>query len=81
MQSLNQLLWDLIKLSQQIALAPSHPLLGLTEHAQKTGFAKRAYAMLEECQAGQQELTGVTNPNPQLLLESLLVRFAALVRA
>lgn len=81
MQALQQLLWDLIKLSQSLPLAATHPLLALSEQCQKSGFSKRAYLMLEEFQQANYEISGVTNPNPQLLLESLLVRFSALIRA
>ncbi len=80
-QSLQQLIWNLIQLSQALPLADQHPLLSLSAHCTKTGFSKRAYSMLEEVQHANQELSGVTNPNTQLLLESLLVRLAALMKA
>lgn len=81
LQAFQQLLWDLIKLSQQLSLEPANPLLSLSKFCQAPGFSKRAYLMLEEIQQANQELSGVTNPNPQLLLESVLIRFAALMKA
>ena len=81
LQALQQLLWDLIKLAQGIVLVPEHLLCNCQAISTKPGFSKRAYSMLEEFQQANQELRGVTNPNTQLLLESLLVRFSALLRA
>lgn len=75
-----KLLWQLIR--SHVSQTPLVEVnLQLFEEVTKaSGFARRAYRMLEEVQAAINECQGPSNPNLQLLVESLLIRWQALLQ-
>lgn len=76
-----KLLWQLIQAAMQVQPLDGHPFEVLKEVYSTVGFAARAYRLLEEIQSSHNEVMGTTNPNTLLLLESLEVRWQALLRA
>ena len=80
---LQSLLWDLIKASKGWSLEKSvafEQLMHFDTKVDQQDFDKKAYAMLDEIQQAQQDVLGNSNPNIQLLMESLLIRLQALLR-
>ena len=75
-----KLLWQLIKAGMtQQSLAEVQLELFDAVVAQPD-FQQRAYKLLEVVQDAIRELQGPSNPNPQLLLETLLMHWQALLR-
>ena len=75
-----KMLWQLIRAS---AVGESLESLNLALFApvvEAPGFAQKAYKLLELIQASIRELQGTSNPNPQLLLETLLMHWQALLK-
>jgi DNA polymerase-3 subunit delta' len=77
LQICQKILWDLIKSSNAIG---NDELGQFSVIYQKEGFQKKAFKFLEEIQTSLNEMTGPTNPNPQLLIESITLRWQALLR-
>lgn len=73
-----KLLWQLIR--SDVSKTPlSEVHLELFEDVLQTpNFSRRAYRLLEEIQAAIYEDQGPSNPNLQLMVESLLIRWQAL---
>lgn len=76
-----KILWLLIQQGFKIGDLSRPDLQILSSLVQKPHFQKRGYRLLEEIQQAINEVQGVTNPNTLLLVESLLVRWQALMRA
>lgn len=76
-----KILWQLLRASLSGASLQSINLELFEAVVQKKGFNQRAYKVLEVLQAGIRELQGPSNPNPQLLLETLLMHWQALLRS
>jgi DNA polymerase-3 subunit delta' len=74
------ILWQLIQAGLKTLELSDSPLVVLKELYQSAGFVQKAYKLLEEIQQAQQQAQGVTNPNILLLLESLEIRWQALLR-
>jgi len=77
--ALQQLLWVLIKAANGVAVPDTHPLSSFNSFQLDTSFSQKAYTMLEDIQQANAELLGTSNPNSQLLLEALFIRFQALL--
>ncbi|CAA0096728.1 DNA polymerase III subunit delta' [BD1-7 clade bacterium] len=75
-----QFLWTLIRTHMLKVALPIASVEGFQQIIEKDGFSKRAYQMLEEIQQGIAEMNSTSNPNTQLLIESLLVRWQAFLR-
>lgn len=75
-----KLLWQLIRAQQQGTDLATLNLELFSPIVVQTGFAQRAYQLLEVLQASIREVQGPSNPNPQLLIETLLMHWQALLR-
>lgn len=76
---INQLLlWQMIRRTLNVDENPLwlKPLLPILH---KPLFIRQAYRLLEHIQQGLKEMQGAGNPNPQLLVESLLIRWQQLL--
>lgn len=76
-----KILWQLIQASLQVGGNLANELQPFQPQCLKQGFQQRAYKMLEEIQQAIKEMQGSSNPNIVLLVESLLIRWQALLRA
>jgi DNA polymerase-3 subunit delta' len=76
-----RIIWQLLQNSLNIHGILIKDLTLLAELSKKPGFQKRAFKMLDEIQQAIYEVQGVSNPNILLLIESLLIRWQALLRA
>jgi DNA polymerase III subunit delta' len=76
-----KILWLLIKQGFNVGDVSRAGLQSLLHLVQKPHFQKRGYKLLEEIQQAINEVQGVTNPNTLMLVESLLIRWQALLRA
>ena len=75
-----KLIWQMIQQSLN-ASVDKGPVVDVFESVVRSnGFVRRAYKMLEDIQQSIKEVQGQSNPNPQLLIESLLIRWQALLR-
>ena len=80
LQMNQKLLWQLIRVTMtEQSLTQVHLELFDSVVSQQ-GFQQRAYKLLEVIQEAIRELQGPSNPNPQLLLETLLMHWQALLR-
>lgn len=78
---LNQkLLWQLIKCQQLKLDLAELQLSEFTSMIAHPAFAQRAFKVLEVLQQSIAEFQGPSNPNPQLLLETLLMHWQVLLR-
>ena len=78
---LNQkLLWQLIKSQQTDIPLEADNLQAFNTVVQQADFPQRAYKLLEVLQASIREVQGQSNPNMQLLLETLLMHWQAVLR-
>ncbi len=75
-----KILWLLIQQGFNIGDLSRSGLQSLSGLAQKPQFQKRGYKLLEEVQQAINEVQGVTNPNTLMLIETLLIRWQALLR-
>ena len=75
-----KLIWLLIQSAQGKKDLQESNLQILEPIVNKKGFSQKAFIMLEEVQQAIKETQGPSNPNSQLLIESLLIRWQALVR-
>ncbi len=75
-----KLIWQMIQKSLNISDSSSTVVNVFDPVIRSNGFVKRAYRMLEEIQQAIKEVQGQSNPNPQMIIESLLIRWQALLR-
>lgn len=75
-----KLIWQMIQ--QALKTSENTPLFNgaLQSVIYSSGFVKRAYKVLEDIQQATKEVRGQSNPNPQMIIESLLIRWQALLR-
>ena len=79
--ALNQnLISKMIQVSMECASSDQY-LKALSALLSSTGFAKKGFKMLEDIQQASYEINGPSNPNVQLMVESLLIRWQALLRS
>ena len=73
-----KILWKMI--TESLGAEQPDPQLQIFEKQYaKQGFQKKAFKMLEEIQQAIYEVQGPSNPNMQLLIETLLIRWRALL--
>ncbi len=75
-----KLLWQLIKAQQLKWDLAEYQLSDFHAMTLHPAFAQRAYKVLEVLQHSLAELQGPSNPNPQLLLETILMHWQVLLR-
>lgn len=80
LQIQQKILWCLIQAGLKVADLEAMGLSSFSPVVAKAQFSKRAYKMLDELQEALREAQGPSNPNAQLLLESLLMHWQALLR-
>lgn len=73
-----RILWQLILAGFNLSGGVNDELYSLGQMSRKPVFQKRAFKLLDEIQRATHELQGSSNPNQQLLIESLLIRWRAL---
>jgi DNA polymerase-3 subunit delta' len=76
-----KIIWQLVQASLKVDVVISRELQAFTALFERSDFQKRAYKMLEDIQQAITEERSVSNPNPLLLVEGLLIRWQALLRA
>src|SRR5690554_4403124 len=75
---INQLLvWQIIQ-QHFIRDTKAEGMQALAQLIREPAFIRRAYQMLEYLQKNLKEIQGASNPNPQLLVEAVLIRWQTL---
>ncbi|NRB41300.1 MAG: hypothetical protein HRU20_22980, partial [Pseudomonadales bacterium] len=76
-----KLLWQLLKCEMSGGTLQTLNLELFESVVKQKGFTQRAYKLLEVLQSAIREVQGPSNPNAQLLIETLLMHWQALLRS